>query len=458
MTLQQLLRLYSKNNCNKVYIKRLSPNDNSKNQIYLGGSFEALNILPISDIKSDYSGDWKRMRFKSKVTLYWIIDPEKISPAPYAQLIMYPKYPEVRLSGFLKGCKGAPSEIMAGRRNDRLLFLGISLDGSILAFVASNESDIYAEYQSRNNITRIGIFEELNIINGGIQNNPKAELLKELSRIHSIGWISGKRLDNNNNLVICESSNCGGYTLEAELGIKPNGYSEPDFMGWEIKQFSVRSFDKWNSSVITLFTPEPTSGYYVSGGVEAFIKKYGYKDKKGREKRINFGGIHKYNIRNISTGLKLIVNGFDPEKDKITDTEGYVGLVDDMNHIAAAWSFSSLLRHWNTKHARACYVPSLNRTPDGKDAIVPKRQYLFSSRVLLCEGTDFTMFLKQVVTGNIYYDPGIKLEFEIPGIRPQNIKRRSQFRIKSSHIQNLYRTSDKVDVRDLSGYNQQEVS
>jgi hypothetical protein len=31
------------------------------------------------------------------------------------------------------------------------------------------------------------------------------------------------------------SSNCGGYTLEAELGATPNGYSEPDFMGWEIK-------------------------------------------------------------------------------------------------------------------------------------------------------------------------------------------------------------------------------
>ncbi len=32
--------------------------------------------------------------------------------------------------------------------------------------------------------------------------------------------------------------------LEAELGVTPNGYSEPDFMGWEIKQFGVKKFDK----------------------------------------------------------------------------------------------------------------------------------------------------------------------------------------------------------------------
>ncbi len=27
--------------------------------------------------------------------------------------------------------------------------------------------------------------------------------------------------------------NGGGYTLEAELGILPNSYSEPDLLGWE---------------------------------------------------------------------------------------------------------------------------------------------------------------------------------------------------------------------------------
>jgi len=35
-------------------------------------------------------------------------------------------------------------------------------------------------------------------------------------------------------------SNRGGYTLEAELGITPNGYSEPDFMGWEKNNLAYR--------------------------------------------------------------------------------------------------------------------------------------------------------------------------------------------------------------------------
>ena len=64
---------------------------------------------------------------------------------------------------------------------------------------------------------------------------------------------------------------------------------------WEIKQFNVSTFQKVHSAVITLMTPEPTAGYYVYEGIEAFIRKYGYNDKLGREARINFGGIHKYN-------------------------------------------------------------------------------------------------------------------------------------------------------------------
>jgi hypothetical protein len=59
-------------------------------------------------------------------------------------------------------------------------------------------------------------------------------------------------------------------------------YSEPDYLGWEVKQFSVRNFNAINSSVITLMTPEPTDGYYAKEGSQAFIRKYGYSDLKGR--------------------------------------------------------------------------------------------------------------------------------------------------------------------------------
>lgn len=38
---------------NRFYAKRLARNDNSKNQVYLGPGFEALNIIPHGNIETD---------------------------------------------------------------------------------------------------------------------------------------------------------------------------------------------------------------------------------------------------------------------------------------------------------------------------------------------------------------------------------------------------------------------
>ena len=218
----------------------------------------------------------------------------------------------------------------------------------------------------------------------------------------------------------------------------PNGYSEPDYHGWEVKQFSVKDFNKWNSEVITLVTPEPTNGYYNENGVEAFIKKYGYPDKLGREARMNFGGVHKYGVSHESTKLKLTISGYDLSMNKITDTNGFIGLIDSVENIAASWSFVSLLKHWNRKHSNACYVPSKNRK-DEHLYTFSKQQYHYGNNIILGTGTDFSFVLQQLSLGNLYYDPGIKLEFAIEGKRKQAIKRRSQFRMKSAHLTTLYR-------------------
>ena len=95
MNLQNLKKLFIDNGCQKLYVKKLSPNDNSKNQVYLGGSFEILNIFPLSEIKTEEAGDWNRERFKASINFSWISDDGNIFPAPNSQLILYPKYPEV---------------------------------------------------------------------------------------------------------------------------------------------------------------------------------------------------------------------------------------------------------------------------------------------------------------------------------------------------------------------------
>lgn len=437
--------MFSDKNCNKVYAKKLSANDNSKNQVYLGGSFEVINILPIKEIVSEDVGDWKRARFKTKLDFYWLDDEGQINYAPEAQLILYPKYPEVRFSGFLKSVKDAPSDLMANRIEGRLLFLGITLDGKILGHVVAPDSQTANEFEALKNISTVGVFKELAIEKGVIEQNSKEKLISELKRIHNLGWIDAKRFDSNKNILPCISTNCGGYTLEAELGITPNGYSEPDYLGWEVKQFSVKNFNKWFSEIITLMTPEPTGGYYVEKGVEAFILKYGYIDRRGREARKNFGGVYKNGIVNSLTNVKLIIHGYDSVTNKITNANGFIGLIDPKENIAASWAFTSLIKHWNRKHANACYVPSKNR----KDEILypfSKQQYCYGNNVVLGTGTDFSLVLQQIAIGNLYYDPGIKLEFAIEGKRKQNIKRRSQFRIRSSNLKDLYKKNEIVNI------------
>src|SRR5574344_1858410 len=94
----------------KQFYKMLAENDNSKQQIYLGSSFSVLHQLPFGNIAE--FPDNQVPNFKADIELYWINDQGETERAPGAQLILYPKYPEVRLSGFLKGCRTAPSENM----------------------------------------------------------------------------------------------------------------------------------------------------------------------------------------------------------------------------------------------------------------------------------------------------------------------------------------------------------
>ena len=132
----------------KILFKCLSENDNSKQQIYLGGSFEALNQIPFGEIVPDNIYG-KVPNYKASLNFYWISDEGQIKQAPGAKLILYHKYPEVRLSGFLQGCSIAPSEylqpVSEGKRkknnnkDGRVLVLGIHRDGRIFAYLIPSE-------------------------------------------------------------------------------------------------------------------------------------------------------------------------------------------------------------------------------------------------------------------------------------------------------------------------------
>ncbi|MBS1064291.1 hypothetical protein JK185_14995 [Gluconobacter wancherniae] len=335
------------------------------------------------------------------------------------------------MSGFLLGAERSPSELMKSREAGRVLFLGICPDGRVLGHVVSADSHLAHEIKEATpNLETIGVFFDLQpfLQTGG---DSKEILLETLHTIYMKGWIGSQRLSGTGQLIPYSARNGGGYTLEAELGISPNGRSEPDFLGWEVKQYGVGDFVRYTpKSPVTLMTPEPTGGLYKEQGVEAFLRRHGYPDTSGKENRINFGGLYASSRSfHHMTRLALRLEGYDPNKQKIIDMNGAILLLDQDENIAASWSFVGLLEHWNRKHAKAVYVPSLMQGPPP--------EYRYGPIIQLCEETDFLLFLKALSDGAVYYDPAIKMEQNSAG--KMVIKRRSQFRIRHQQLAGLYR-------------------
>ncbi|MEM7038743.1 MAG: MvaI/BcnI restriction endonuclease family protein, partial [Bacteroidota bacterium] len=124
--LSQLFASFADQGCGRIYVKTLRENDNSKNQVYFGGGYEAVSIFPASKVYADHSGKAYRSIFKAALSFSWLDEDGNAWPAPRAQFILYPQYPEVRFSGFLAGCKQAPSNLMTVRQAGRVLFIGVN--------------------------------------------------------------------------------------------------------------------------------------------------------------------------------------------------------------------------------------------------------------------------------------------------------------------------------------------
>ena len=422
----------------RLYAKKLAPNDNSKNQVYLGGGFGALNIIPHGPIETDSSENAGSIRDRAKadVVFSWMTTEGPVR-APGAQLILYPKYPEVRMSGFLKGSRRGPSEVMASREPGRVLFIGVLPGGKCLGLAVFSSHPLAKELETVRNPENSGVFVDLSNYQTGLVDT-KASLLETLCSISRKGWLDSKKLGGDGIAMSYAARNGGGYTLEAELGISPNSHAEPDFLGWEVKQYGVTNFAELKAkSPVTLMTPEPSGGDYRDLGVDEFLRRYGYPDKGGIADRINFGGIYANNSDfHKDTNLALRLTGYNATSDKIDDLGGGLVLVTREGKIAAKWDFSNMIDHWNRKHAKAVYVPSL--------ASESPARYRYSNVVNVCEGTDFLLFLKAVSSGVIYLDPALKLESA--SLPNPAVKRRNQFRIRQSAIHSLYHSALTLDA------------
>ena len=428
-SIADLLSRFSALGAVTAFCKPLAENDNSKQQIYLGGSLEVVQMFPFQTIETSAENS----AYKAKLDFVWVGE-NTIEQATGAQLILYPQYPEVRLSGFLRGCKLAPNEqlrpVPANQRrfnnglDGRVLFFGITNNGETLAYLAAADSKIAREFQHQlvqNVYIQQSVFYNLPLLG----RDTKAVLLEKLAEIRDFGWQPSIRLNRVGGIIPYEARNGGGYTLEALLGITPNGRAEPDFMGWELKAFS--------GSRITLMTPEPDGGMYFEQGVKSFVRQFG---SATGDDTLYFTGMHRANIRNEKTGLTLNVRGFNPTRSMIEDVSGAVELLTDVGECAAAWSFADLMISWNKKHAQAAYIPYESEK-------VNEPAYRYFSPVLLGEGTDFNRYLTSLNSGLIIFDPGSKVMNA--STTKSSVKARSQFRIPLKQLANLYQKFESTE-------------
>lgn len=419
----------------KAFYKHLTDNDNSKQQIYLGGDFKTLTEIPFGEILK-YT-DAKKPNFKAPVEFWWINDNQEYSPAPHTQLILYPKYPEVRLSGFMSACSTAPKGYMnpvpideRGEKNSkdgRVLIFGVTDEGRVYGYLAVKDSLVSRSIFSANFSSDFagGTLRHFPLDTEG--KNSKLVLLSKLSEIHQMGWIESCRLDKTGQKIPYNARNGGGYTLEALFGITPNGRSEPDFKGWELKAFK--------GSRLTLMTPEPDAGFYYTEGAKEFTLKYGHDSPPALK---YFTGTHVHGVINKPSGMLMEIHGFNQEKGKIEDVSGGIYLIAPDGSEAAIWSFSVLLKHWSRKHAHACYVKYLIELRSGVQG------FSYTSPVFLGEGTDFALFLKAMGSGTIVYDPATKV-IELKSGNT-GVKARSQFRMNFSKLGSLYTSFSNQEI------------
>lgn len=446
---EKIEKVFSGFDVKQIYIKELSSNDNSKNQLYLASHITDLSFIPTGSPQASQTLSKKKskpgnnIKFQFPVNFTWVDSQGERYSAPNAKLIYYPQYPEVRFSGYLKGSSVSMSTWMdrykQGTSPGRFLILGVSGEGKVYGYLSTPGSAISNELAQTNLMETSSVLKRLApAYYAGTDS--KSILLEKLRNIHQMGWVDSQKLTKNGPEPY-KAINGGGLTLESLLGVLPNGNAEPDFLDWEIKQFNVTGFPESGTKPTTLMTPAPDGGFYFEKRVEKFVRCFGYPDKSGIADRYNFGGKHVFGKDCTATGLTLSLSGFDFVNQKLADVNGDISLLSEDGQIAASWSYVKMMDHWKKKHSKAAYIPSMRKTIDGQ------HKYLYGSTIKLGTETDFDRFLYAIVSEAVFYDPGIKVE-DASSSKPKT-KERHQFRVNHKNIGSLYENYETVELAEF---------
>lgn len=426
VSIEQLQGLLRSHGVRTAYAKALAPKqDNEKNQIVLGGGLDGVaNLFPARIVPRDASqsvakrnSDAGTPKLEARIDFDWLSPNGHRTPAPNTRIIDYFQYPEIRLSGFLRGTDWAPDALRRQHQaqyGQRWLIMGTAADGRVIGLVLTDRDDPLVEAMPE--LPRLGGRGLLRVltVDAPAGADPAQLLHDEMVAIVRGGW-HWSRINRGGVVQPFSGAQGGGYTLEALLGVAANGAKAPDRHGFEIKSFS--------NTRVSLMTPTPDLGFQGDNPFRAFMAKYG-RPAQGDDGTTRFTGMYKAGVPNSGNGFELRVRGYD----RATDTFGAadqvaVEIVDPVDgSVVAGWSLEKLANCWNAKHASALYIRSESR--DGESS----REYRYASSWLIGRGTDVWRLLRAIDSGLVFYDPADTL---YPNGKT---KVRSQWRINASGL------------------------
>jgi hypothetical protein len=418
-------------------LKVLPKNANDKNQIYIAADFGVLYDLfdlTLAERGESASVTKGKLQIGSRIpeavfnNFSWLKRNGSLVPAKRLKAIIYPQYPEARLSGLQAVDNSMPASLSVdftkvNPNAKRLLVLARLPRGKCIGLVCIGYSSAFElELGMLPGFERARACRRLTISQ---DNSSKlaSKLINVLGRP-----IRGCRLDSFGRTLPFSGTQVCGYTLEHELGIIPNSGSDGDLYGIELKTHTQIK--------VTLFTPEPDGGMYARD-FSAFMKKYGYVDSNGD---LRLTGIHRVGIMCSKSALTLQVREFrddgsgrkafpyDPTTPLTAKLDNIdVALVDSDDEAAAIWSLERLMNCWGAKHNEVVYIAaSKSENPDkvefdaGFEHIVT-----FDTGVMWCRNTTAERLLKAISDGVIFLDPAPKLH----ATDPSKNKRRAQWRV-----------------------------
>lgn len=448
-SVKDIQRLFERHSVSQVYVKQLAPKqDNEKNQIYLGSGLDgATNLFPATIVTRSASASTEkrkssagRPKVEAQIDLAWLDRNGKLHDAPYARIIDYFQYPEIRFSGFMRGCDEPPDALRRdkqARYGTRFLMLGVSDAGRTIGLVITELEDKLA--RTFPSLPALGAFPSLRVLSfaGGPGVSPTDMLLHELARVHRGGWYPSVILKPGANAPIpFQGNQGGGYTLEALLNVPANADKAPDKYGYEIKTYGIGK--------ISLMTPTADAGYEGTHPFREFLAKYGRPGQSG-DGRVVFTGVHRCGTINTATRCRLEVLGYDADTDSFSSdtTMIMVAIVqDETGVVISGWTFKKLADSWNKKHASAAYVARETRPHYGEDG--HDSDYRFLKDVFICEGTDIWRLLRAIHSGRVYFDPAHTI------YATGTAKVRPQWRINTTKLheclRQLYREVRSVSV------------